>query len=279
MEKLERAWKAMRKDVGFISGPAVSAKFCGDKVVSPWICFDRQTGQKLWENRSIPADSMAGVAGQTLIGTNFGVEGAASVNYGVVGISLEDGSLLWVSHADGLRALLAKLPIIGRQFQDWPHTIRKEKVLCASGRVLDAATGRTLSIEAPPDALLERDGRFIYIGPAYELPDGGSVRLNNVDNGLAFIGFDPDGKERWRKPATNVDPLSYMADLGRLNYVTYPIPGSGPTYVAFNGITGEEVAHYDLPRARDDYRIMDLDEEGLLLESGTDTLHYFRWPR
>jgi hypothetical protein len=102
----------------------------------------------LWDRRIRRADTIRGIQDGVIVASEMRSDGPWTLDFGCYGIDLETGTLLWVSHRDGLYGTIVRvldyLPGFTNELRDSPHEIRAGEVVCKSGRVLDLRTGRLL---------------------------------------------------------------------------------------------------------------------------------------
>jgi len=83
-----------------------------------------------------------------IVASEMRSDGPWTFTFGCYGISLDTGSLLWISHGTGFRGVLARIldfiPGFTNELRDSPHHIEDGQIFCEGGRVLDVKTGEVL---------------------------------------------------------------------------------------------------------------------------------------
>lgn len=130
-----------------------------NRVVGQWFCLDRSSGTRLWERRLERPDEIVGIDSGVIVANERWRLSFGSARRGCYGISLDEGRLLWTSHASGFGGRVLRLldfvpgyPNIS--VRDCPRYVLNGKCYCRSGRVLDVQTGALLE-RLPPDSLVE----------------------------------------------------------------------------------------------------------------------------
>ena len=131
-----------------------------------WFCLDRN-GAVLWERRGLGRPNHPnGLAGEVLVAAERrGNDGPWIAEFGVYGIDLTSGRLLWTSHAPGgwgrFVRLLDFVPDFTNEIRDSPHAVLNGEIVTESGRRLDPRTGRDLGrLDALPPGLRADDETF-----------------------------------------------------------------------------------------------------------------------
>jgi hypothetical protein len=124
-----------------------------EHALGQWCCVDRGTGRLLWERRLGRPNTIRGVTEGIIIASETRSDGPWTFDFGIYGIELATGAVLWTSHGDGgwgrfLRALDA-IPGFTNELRDSPQHVTGAICRTEKGRLLDVATGHTL--RRPPD--------------------------------------------------------------------------------------------------------------------------------
>jgi hypothetical protein len=111
-----------------------------------WFCLDRTTGTELWKRRLGRPNRLCGLAGDVIVATEHRCnDGPWAAHFGIYGISLSEGRLLWTSHAPGgwrrFTRVLDYIPDFTNELRDRPQEVVDGEVLTISGRRLDPETG------------------------------------------------------------------------------------------------------------------------------------------
>ena len=129
------------------------ARLLPDKIVGPWYCLERSTGELLWKRRLFRADKIIGIARGIIVATEKCHQcPPRPQTLGCYGISQADGHLVWTAHANGVFGrILRLLDYLGglNRRRDSPIHVRGGEVYCRSGRILDIHTGRYLRRQTP----------------------------------------------------------------------------------------------------------------------------------
>lgn len=123
-------------------------------VLGQWACLERSTGQLLWAHPLGRPNRVCGVGAGVIVASEMRSDGPWTADFGVYGIDLETGRLLWTSHAGGIwgrviRALDA-VPLFTNELRDRPATVRATDCVTGRGRVLDLKTGKRIGNEPTP---------------------------------------------------------------------------------------------------------------------------------
>jgi len=181
-----------------------------------WFCLQRPSGHLLWERRRLGRPNrICGLAADVLVATEQRCnDGPSSADFGVYGISLAAGRLLWTSHAPGrwgrFLRLLDFIPDFTNELRDEPLHIDGEETLTFRGRRLEAVTGKDFGCREVPVELRRENERFASRLLAWkEVPIAGLGTLvagspenpeeaGVVDSGpLRFHLRSPEGEVRW----------------------------------------------------------------------------------
>lgn len=268
-----------------------------DRVLGQWFCLDRPTGRRIWERRFFRPASVAGVSEGVVVATE---------EFGVYGISLATGRLLWTSHGTGLWGrfvrLLDFIPCFENELADAPHRVEGGECVCYSGRVVDVRTGRTLR-RVPRDEV-RRTGRATVLrderlgddarlafrsgeGPNHWVRGKLRLRLLRIDGEVRWE-FDvaSTGRHlqsyRFAPPSEARRPFVYFVVSDEPNTTPHPTRRhyALPRRTAYRLLTldvavGEIVQDIPLGEANRECRIEDADEAGLLVGADAKRLRYF----
>lgn len=124
------------------------ARLSHDRVFGQWFALDRSNGRCIWERNFWRPNSITGFTNRVIVATECRSDGPSTAEYGCYGIDASTGALIWTSHRNGwwgkLLRILDFIPGNANEFRDDAEGIYDNEVICSSGRVLDADTGRTL---------------------------------------------------------------------------------------------------------------------------------------
>lgn len=182
-----------------------------------WFCLERSTGQLLWQRRGWGrANRIRGLSGNVLVATETRAnDGPWAADFGVYGLSLETGRLLWTSHAPGgwgrFVRLLDFVPGFTNELRDDPLRVDGEEILTSGGRLLEAATGKDvgrrevskeLELESRPFAnrlLAAKEVPLDGLGTLVAGRPGEPEEPGVVgDTPLRFYLRSPEGEVRWQ---------------------------------------------------------------------------------
>ncbi|MCA9213712.1 MAG: hypothetical protein KDB27_11630 [Planctomycetales bacterium] len=131
-----------------------------EHVLGSWYCVDRDTGNSKWTSNIRRANSIVGVAGKVVVASEIRSDGPWTLSFGCYGVGLDSGKLLWTSHGDGrcgrlLRAL-DFIPAFTNELRDTAEFVVDSEIVCRSGRILDANSGKTIRRITKKDVELTR---------------------------------------------------------------------------------------------------------------------------
>ncbi|HTE19780.1 MAG TPA: hypothetical protein VK689_15550 [Armatimonadota bacterium] len=122
-----------------------------------WVCLERGTGRLLWEQRRLGRPNrICSLAGDVLIATEHRRnDGPWAANFGIYGVSLAEGRLVWTSHAPGrwgrFLRLLDFIPDFTNELRDDPLWFEGPEIVTSGGRRLEAATGTDIGCREVSD--------------------------------------------------------------------------------------------------------------------------------
>ena len=182
-------------------------------ALGQWFCVDRANGKRLWERAMTSPNSVSGVVGDVVVATETNSSGPGTWTERCFGLSLATGETLWSSHGDDGR--------------DSPSVVHDVEVLCGSGRVLDARTGRLLR-------RLSRDEVRAGVRRRFKRPKSDPkalywTRMNGIEKGARLEGIGwlthrakpgESGRDGFRLYAVDdAGEVAWAFDLATTGYV------------------------------------------------------------
>jgi hypothetical protein len=156
-------------------------------VLGQWACLERSTGQLLWARRLGRPNTVRGVGADVIVASEMRSDGPWTADFGVYGIDLETGKLLWTSHANGLWGRLVRgldaVPMFTNELRDRPALVRATDCVTERGRVLDLKTGKRIGKEfspAPQHDVSKHLARALYMEGSCAL-EWGTLRLGSPE--------------------------------------------------------------------------------------------------
>ena len=176
--------------------------YYGAHVIGQWFVLDAESGRECWSRRFRRPNTVRGVTSGVIVASEMRSDGPWTVDFGIYGIDVESGELLWTNHAGapwgGLCAWLDLVPGFTNELRDAPEAIVDGRVLTRRGRVLDVRTGRPahgerIEIESRDTDPAER----LYHDKRLELPDGDVLSVEGYRDAFRLSLSSPGGVERW----------------------------------------------------------------------------------
>ncbi len=161
------------------------AQLVGDRVVGPWFCLDRDTGEEVWHAGEPRPNTLFRIRDGMIVATETLSRGPTTGSFGVYGFELATGRLAWTHHLDGeWHRWPERLELVEGERgweRDGPTRLIPEGVVTDGGRVLDLQTGRLLRHLGDGEPREDPDfgvlGRSLYAAGALDLPGLGRLYL------------------------------------------------------------------------------------------------------
>ncbi len=156
-------------------GSTLSAKLlpkhvvCSNESPNLWACLERSTGEILWERKVGRPNKVYGVENGVIVASELRAGDSPLIwSYGLYGLSLETGELLWISHGRGwwgrFTRLLDAVPDFRNELRDTPLYLQAGAIITQRGRLVNPSDGSDIGATEPDGS--EMEGRA---GAAYHL--------------------------------------------------------------------------------------------------------------
>lgn len=208
-------------------------------IIGQWFVLNALAGEELWAHDFFRPNVNFGLAQDVIIASEMRSDGPWTLDFGIYGIHVKTGNILWANHGDGLLGKIASLldyiPGVTNELRDRPKYIWNKYVLTDRGRIIDVDTGKRALIEKEKIPFLE-DKKTIshtfYTEKMLSIDDA-KILVNGFDKDFNVIRIDEFGKIAWRFPAE--DQIWYVGG----NYFSYRlhnnkiyiILGDAPSYL------------------------------------------------
>ena len=226
--------------------------YYGQYVIGQWFALNATTGAELWSRRLFRPTTVYGCSHHVIVASETRSDGPWTAGFGIYGIDVQTGKLLWTNHGRGLWGKLLRcfdyVPGFTNEFRDFPKSIVNGHLITASGRCLDVRTGQqdpSRKITVPDSNNRSLLDRKLYDNRLLELDDD-TIYVQNSRDDFVILRRDRAGNEIWcfgaAERSLHVDGNYYSYRLygGHIfivlgdapNYV--PIKESDPLYVKPN---------------------------------------------
>ncbi len=159
------------------------------RVLGQWFCLERSTGQLLWHQNFTAPNTVFAVRDDVIIASETRSDGPRTANFGIYGISLINGKVIW---RDGDKDFLGNLFGLNLLGETAVEVRDNGEVVTQSGRVLDLKTGNNIRKEktrADRDILPINPGEKLYGLKAVDCGRGKILKLGTPGQ--------PENKDSW----------------------------------------------------------------------------------
>jgi len=176
---------------------------CSNESPKPWSCLERSTGNLIWERKVGRPNRVYGVENGVIVASERRAYDSPLIwDYGIYGLSLEAGELLWTSHGRGwwgrFTRLLDAVPDFRNELRDSPLYLQAGAIVTESGRLVSPTDGSEIGTTEPDSSEMERRAGAAYHLRRYRSVDCGeygSLRAGTPDKPEVpegnIVGFMP----------------------------------------------------------------------------------------
>jgi len=200
--------------------------YYGPYVIGQWFALDADTGEELWSGSFRRATTVFGIAQGVIVASEMRSDGPWTIDFGIYGIDVKDGTLRWTNHGRGfwntMCRLLDHVPGFTNELRDAPKFIAGDYLVTRKERVIDIRSGRQrhgipVEVEAESDNR-DREQRF-YDDKSISVENDDVLRVEGYRNEFSITRNDKIGRQQWKFRAKDFE--SFV----RGDYYSYRLVG------------------------------------------------------
>lgn len=183
--------------------------YFGRHVIGQWFALDAESGTKYWSRQFFRPTTVCGCSDDVIIASETRSDGPSIAGFGIYGIDVLTGKLLWTNHARGLWGKLLRccdyVPGFTNELRDAPKRVVDRYVVTWRGRILDVRTGRecpSVNIHAPTSDSRSGPEHMLYDNHSLAI-DGDTIKVEGSRDDFVILRRDKNGRDVWRFAARN----------------------------------------------------------------------------